>query len=199
MLFYKSQGDTNMNEEQSRLLLGSLEQEDVNEIKQVTSAIGVLMERLDELNAEEQKLTDELDSIKEQKRTLVEELIPEFMTNNGLSEIKLADGRKLSYKEEYFTHVSEANKPKAWAWFREHGFEDIIKSRFNIVYTAGQTDKVLQCKEVLAEHNIDYTVKEDVHSSTLKSVVNRLIADGNMPPQDLFGIYQKKSAVVKKK
>lgn len=189
-----------MNEEQSNLLLNAMskENEATEEAKQITSAVGLLMQRLDELNAEEERLNTELKDIQDQKKTLVEEMIPSFMINNGLSEIKLSDGRKLSYKEEYFTHVSEANKPAAWDWFRANGFEDIIKSKFDIVYTAGQTDLVSHCKEVLAENGIDYSCKEDVHSSTLKSVVNRLIADGNMPPQDLFGIYQKKTAVVKK-
>lgn len=186
-----------MDNEQLELLTSALADTDVEEVGNVTSALATLVARVDELNTVSENLQNRLNEIEKEKRNILEELIPSVMLSQNISEIKLLDGRKLVYKEEYFASVTEAKKPAAWAWFRANGLADIIKNKFEVVYTAGQAEDAANFKKLLDVAEVAYTCKEDVHSSTLKSTVNKLIADGNMPPQDIFGIYQKKTAVVK--
>lgn len=186
-----------MDNSQMEMLLAATEETATPQ--EVMSALALMVTKLENLNIDIERAEEALAELQKEKRTLVEDTIPSFMTANGITEIKLDDGRKLSYKEEYHTHVSEANKPRAWAWLRENGLADIIKSKFDVTYTAGQTEKAEALRTLLNDNHILFTCKEDVHPQTLKATVKGLIADGNMPPQDIFGIYQQKTAVVKKK
>ena len=186
-----------MDNSQMEMLLAATE--DVSPLQETMTALALMVTKLENLNIDIAKAEETLEELQKEKRVLVEDTIPSFMTANGITEVKLDDGRKLSYKEEYHTHVSEANKPRAWAWLRENGLADIIKSKFDVTYTAGQAEKAEALRTLLHDNHILFTCKEDVHPQTLKATVKGLIADGNMPPQDIFGIYQQKTAVIKKR
>lgn len=167
--------------------------------QETMSAIADLIDKIAELEQEEARLIEEQKRVAAEKRVLVEEVVPSLMQENGFSALTLDDGRKLSYKEEYFAHISEANTYAAMAWLRANGLADIIKNEYKIAFTAKQADKAEQFESLLKMSGNVYTNKQGVHPLTLKSMVNKYIADGNMPPQDIFGIYQKKSVVIKKK
>lgn len=186
-----------MDNSQMEMLLAATEETATPQ--EVMSALALMVTKLEGINIDIEAAEETLAELQKEKRALVEDTIPSFMTANGITEIKLDDGRKLSYKEEYHTHVSEVNKPRAWAWLRENGLADIIKSKFDVTYTAGQTEKAEALRTLLNDNHILFTCKEDVHPQTLKATVKGLIADGNMPPQDIFGIYQQKTAVIKRK
>lgn len=182
-------------------LLDLLEREDIPTDYQTTqeamSALGKLATKIDSLNREEEELQEQLKRVAAEKRVLVEEVMPSLMTSNGITSLKLDDGRSISYKEEYFAHISEDKKPYAFQWFEDHGLADIIKNKYEISFTRGQSEEAEKFERLIAESGNPYTNKRDVHPSTLKSVVNRLIAEGEMPPQDIFGIYQKRSVVIR--
>lgn len=165
--------------------------------QETMSAIADLIDKIDALEKEENRLYEEQKKIAAEKRVLVEEVVPSLMQENGFTSLTLDDGRKLTYKEEYFAHISEANTHAAMTWLRANGLADIIKNEYKIAFTAKQADKAEQFESLLKMSGNMYTNKQGVHPSTLKSMVNKYIADGNMPPQDVFGIYQKKSVVIK--
>lgn len=165
--------------------------------QEVLSALAELVDKLDELDKEEARLTEEANKVAAERRVLVEEIIPSLMTENGFTSVTLNDGRKLSYKEEYFAHISNANTQAAMAWLRANGLSDIIKNEYKITFSANQSEKAQQFESLLKMSGNEYVNKQAVHPSTLKSMVNKFIAEGNMPPQDIFGIYQKKTASVK--
>ena len=165
---------------------------------EVMSALADLVSQLESIEAEQERLEEQQKKLAARKRNLVEEVIPSLMTENGFKSVTLDDGRKLSYKEEYFAHISEANTPAAMAWLKANGLGEIIKNKYQIEFSATDNDKAAQFESLLKMSGNPYTNKQGVHPSTLKAVVNRFIAEGTMPPQDVFGIYQKKTASVKK-
>lgn len=197
LLYYLyNKGDRTMDNEILDLLEQGVNDTPANP-REVLSALAELVDKLDELDKEEARLTEAANKVAAERRVLVEEIIPSLMTENGFTSVTLDDGRKLSYKEEYFAHISKANTPAAMAWLRANGLADIIKNEYKISFSANQTDKAQQFESLLKMSGNEYTNNQAVHPSTLKSMVNRFIAEGNMPPQDIFGIYQKKTATVK--
>lgn len=167
-------------------------------LPEVMSALADLVDRLERIEAAQERLEEQQKQLADKKRHLVEEVIPSLMTENGFKSVTLDDGRKLAYKEEYFAHISEANTPLAMAWLKANGLGEIIKNKYQIEFSSTENDKAMQFESLLKMSGNAYTNKQGVHPSTLKSVINKFIAEGTMPPQDLFGIYQKKTATVKK-
>lgn len=186
-----------MTEDITALLEEAAENESFADIKDVMKSLDILVSKVDSINKAKQELEDRLAEVEKERLKLIEVTIPSILTANGIETIKLTDGRTLSYKEEYFVNISAANKEAAMNWFESCGLSDIIKNEVKVSFPAGEDDKANQLGEMLSRSGIPYTQKRDVHSSTLKSVVNNLIKEGQMPPQDIFSIYQKRTAKVK--
>ena len=78
---------------------------------------------------------DEIASLEEQLKTkkleaddISSRVIPELLAEQGLSEIKLADGSKVSVKKEFRCTLpkDETKREQAYKWLRDQGLEDII-------------------------------------------------------------------------
>lgn len=186
-----------MTEDITALLEEAAEAETFADVKDVMQSLDILVKKVDSINKAKKDLEDKLAEVEKERQQLVEVTIPSILSANGIETIKLTDGRTLSYKEEYFVSISNANKEAAMKWFEGCGLADIIKNEVKVSFPAGEEDKAHQLEEMLSRSNIPYTNKRDVHPSTLKSVVNNLIKEGQMPPQDIFSIYQKRIAKVK--
>ena len=90
------------------------------------------------------KIEDEIAAIEEQLKKKKAEgddissrVIPELLAEQGLSEIKLADGSKVSVKKEFRCTLpkDEAKRQAAYNWLRDQGLGDIIKN--NVFVTFG--------------------------------------------------------------
>ena len=84
------------------------------------------------------KVEDEIAAIEEQLKKKKDEhdhisskVIPELLAEQGLSEIKLADGSKVSVKKEFRCTLpkDEAKREQAYEWLRNEKLGDIIKKQ----------------------------------------------------------------------
>jgi len=110
--------------------------------------------------------------LKEQKQLLQEietQTIPDLMDEMGLESVALLDGTKLTVKPFVAAHISKDHEAEAFQWLEDHGYGDIIKERTVV----------------------------NVHPSTLKAWAKERVESGDNIPDDLFGVYVGRRAVLK--
>jgi len=131
-----------------------------------------LANEIPNLEAQIEERENELKAAKEKHRIVIEDLIPDLMTQLGISEIKTEDGRSLSVIKQYLAKIPKNKEGEAFSWLNEHGFSSIIKTK--VVETTG------------------------VHHQTLKAFVKEQMELGNEVPQDLFGVFVKQVTKITK-
>lgn len=122
-----------------------------------------------------------LKTVQERFDDLSRRLIPAVMASLGLTEIRMADGRVLSIKTDYFGSVAQERMPAAVTWLIAHQMDGIIKSDLVVPFAPGRLD-------ALHTAGIPAGLKHTIHSSTLKAFVReRLEApDHETFPKELF-------------
>ena len=96
------------------------------------------------------KVEDEIAAIEEQLKKKKDEhdhisskVIPELLAEQGLSEIKLADGSKVSVKKEFRCTLpnDDVKRQQAYEWLRNEKLGDIIKNNVFVTFGKGEDDK----------------------------------------------------------
>ncbi len=100
-----------------------------------------------------------------------QEKIPNAMMEVGLSELKLADGEKVSFKEDVSCSIKDYNKLDEW--LSERGEDGIIK----ITLEMGKVPRnilsmILQ--ELMEKYDISAVPKQFVHNQTMSAHIRRI-------------------------
>src|SRR5581483_3977771 len=131
--------------------------------------------RTTEMLQQEQRSVDALEAeLKAHKQRLQEletQTLPDLMTELGLEGVTLKDGSSVTVKPFVAAHISKEHEDAAFAWLESHGYGDIIKERTIV----------------------------SIHPSTLKAWAKERVEAGDEIPDDLFGIFIGRKAVVKSK
>lgn len=145
--------------------------------------------------------------VTESRRVVLEETLPEIMGEVGMSSFVTEDGFSISIIDFLSASITVANRERAFAWLRKHGYEDIIKSQVSALFGKGEDDDRGEFIKHLEEEDIDYDSKVSVHAGTLKSFIKSLREERSEadnpdesrlnPPTELFSIYEAKRATVK--
>lgn len=161
------------------------------------------LERLTALAMEskelEQKIataTVALEELKGKNDKILMGHIPTIMKTLGMEEYKLTDGSKVTVKEDVKCGITEANKPVAFDWLREHEFDGIIKTGVTLSFGKGEQDQVKSALDVLREKGFDPSISEGVHPQTLKSFVKEQLEAGTNLPLETFGVFEYKVAKI---
>lgn len=105
-------------------------------------------------------------------------LIPAVMADLGLRELRMADGRTLSIKPEYFGSVAQTRMPAAVQWLEARNMDGIVKKEITVSP---------EYIDDLAGAGIDFAVKQTIHPSTLRAFVKeRLELNDPDFPKELF-------------
>lgn len=123
--------------------------------------------------------------------------LPEAMSACGCSSISLENGAKVFIKVFYQGKISEGNQEKAFSWLRERGHGDIIKNTVTIAYGKDEDEEAEQLKHALKNKGRAYVDKIQVHPMTLKAFIREQTETGRPLPQDLFGIFIGRQAIIK--
>jgi len=137
--------------------------------------------------------TDEAATKLKQERLdkILREYIPGIMRDLDLEDYKLKDGSKVEVKEEVKCHISEENKPDAFAWLRENNFDGIIKTNVTASFGKGEVQRAAEARAALVAAGFDQAaISESVHSSTLKAFVKERLEAGDSIPLEPFGVYE---------
>ena len=161
------------------------------------AGLGALGKRAKELEKELADLETELKDRKEKYRKLTEETIPEALTATGMKGFTMDDGSKVEVKAFYSASISEARRAEAFEWLRQHGFDDIIKNTVSVQFGRGEDELCARLLNQLGGQGFPANQAEKIEPSTLKAWVKEQVERGNAFPQELFGAYIGKRAVIK--
>ena len=151
---------------------------------------------------------DEIASLEEQLKTkkleaddISSRVIPELLAEQGLSEIKLADGSKVSVKKEFRCTLpkDEAKRTAAYQWLRDNKLEDIIKNNIFVTFGRGEDDKAEQLLNLAAENGFEPQQKSDVAWMTLTALFRERIESGLDMPSDVFSTWIKDKTKITRK
>ena len=154
------------------------------------------------------KKEDEIASLEEQlKQKKLEaddigsRVIPELLAEQGLSEIKLADGSKVSVKKEFRCTLpkDEVKRDAAYQWLRDQGLGDIIKNNIFVTFGKGEDNKAKQLLDLAAENGFQPQQKSDAAWNTLTALYQERVESGLDMPSDVFNTWIKDKTKITRK
>ena len=84
------------------------------------------------------------EELKEQKKDLLkltDEEMPAMLAEIGISKFSLDDGSEIIVKSTYGASILVDNRPQAFEWLREKGYDDIIKNTVACQFGRGEDDQ----------------------------------------------------------
>ena len=154
------------------------------------------------------KVEDEIAAIEEQLKKKKEEadhisskVIPELLAEQGLSEIKLADGSKVSVKQEFRCTLpkDEAKREQAYEWLRNEKLGDIIKNNVFVTFGKGEDDKAKSLIDLAVANGYEPNQKSDVAWNTLTALYEERVKAGLDMPSDVFHLWIKDKTKISRK
>ena len=152
--------------EKNNILDHLLNGEDKQELKGTAlEDLGFMIGEMDRLEGEIADLEEQLKAKKKEFLRLSGEDIPEFLRTNGMSEIKLTDGRKVSYKDDLSASVKDIGAFASWLEARGEG--DIVKFTLSMDHATYQKieDKL---------EGLPVNKKQAIHPQTLNKYIREL-------------------------
>ena len=147
------------------------------------------------------KLEEQLKNKKAEADDISSRVIPELLAEQGLSEIKLADGSKVSVKKEYRCTLpkDEARRAQCYQWLRDQGLGDIIKNNIFVTFGKGEDDKAKSLIDLAVANGYEPSQKSDVAWMTLTSLFREHIESGLDMPPDVFSTWIKDKTKITRK
>ena len=139
--------------------------------------------------------------LKDKKRELLkltDEDLPSMLQEIGLSEFKLEDGSQVTIKPTYGASIKVEDRPQAYEWLRENGYDDIIKNTVTCAFGRGEDDNASAFAALAEKEGFIPSQKEEIHTSTLRAFIKERVENGDEFPSELFGAYVGQRAVIKR-
>ena len=146
-------------------------------------------------------LEEQLKKKKEEADFISSSVIPELLAEQGLSEIKLADGSKVSVKKEFRATVpkDDTKRENALLWLRTNGLGDIIKNNVSVTFGKGEDNKAKQLLDLAAENGFQPQQKSDAAWNTLTALYQERVESGLDMPSDVFNTWIKDKTKITRK
>ena len=165
-------------------------QEDSNSVPEDNMGkIGAVATDIADTEQEISELQEQLQKKVEYARRLSEEVLPSLFSEVGLSELKLADGRKIKVSETYTATPLKENRGKVWSWLRDNGFGDLVKNQVTCSFGRNEDEKASKLISDLSERGYESAQREWVEPSTLRAFVREQYEAGVELPMDLLGAF----------
>lgn len=160
-----------------------------------------VMSLAENMREKEQEVSDieaQLATVKGDLARLQTEDLPTLMTEIGLSSVGLVGGGKVEIKPDFFTSVTEENKPQAFKWLEDNGNGGIIKTVVVVEFGRNENEAATafakQVQELVPDRFVEK--KQAIHAQTLKAFVKEQKAiPGNKFPDELFSYFPFNKAV----
>jgi len=125
---------------------------------------------------------------------LAMEIIPDFLLSNGITQMKLKDGRHVKIKEDISTTVKDETAFREF--LRKRGEESIIKVKYNFSRMKNTANEKLT--DFLIDNDYDFEIDESIHAQTKKKYFKELIKEiGKEELPEWVSIYEIRKATVK--
>ena len=165
-------------------------QEDANHIPEDNMGrIGAVATDIAETEAEISVIKEKLKTKETYAKKLSQEVLPSLFSEVGLSEIKLADGRKIKVSEYYSATPLKENREKVHTWLRDNGFGDLVKNQVTCSFGRNEDEKASGLLSHLDKEGYESAQREWVEPSTLRAFVREQYEAGVELPMDLLGAF----------
>lgn len=134
---------------------------------------------------------EELKQLKKQAENISSVVIPQLMEEQGLKQIKLADGSSVTINTSYFCTVNKEQIESAYNWLRDNGLGDLIKNEVSVSFGVNEDDKARSLLDLAANQGYQPTQKQKVEPMVLKALYRERIEKGLDMPSDLFNLFIK--------
>lgn len=175
-------------------LSNSVEKVDQTGLQTVASLARSIREKEEQID----DLETQLKAAKQSLLKLTDEDLPALLAEMGMTGFKLEDGSMVEVKQTYGASIRVADRPAAYQWLRDHGYDDIIKNTVSVAFGRGEDDKARDFTEVAQKSGFLPEQKEEIHTSTLRAFIKERVESGDEFPMDLFGAWIGQRAVIKK-
>jgi hypothetical protein len=154
------------------------------------------------------KIEDEIAELEERLKDkksdadhISSKVIPELLAEQGLSEIKLADGSKVSVRKEFRATLpkDEVRRDAAYKWLRDQGLGDIIKNNVSVTFGKGEDDKAQSLIDLAVDNGYEPNQKSDVAWNTLTALYEERVKAGLDMPSDVFSLWIKDKTKISRK
>jgi len=185
------------NDVQNMMLNDSKDLLDNVEITTIAAECVKLKAKEDEIAA----LEEQLKAKKAEADDIGSRVIPELLAEQGLSELKLSDGSKVSVKKEFRATIpkDEARRESCLQWLRDQGLGDIIKNNVIVSFGKGEDDEAEQMLNLAADHGSNPQQKSDVAWNTLTALYQERVQSGLDMPSDSFSLWIKDKTKISRK
>ena len=167
------------------------------EITTIASECVKLKQKEDTIAALEQQLKD----TKAEAEEIGSRVIPELLAEQGLTEIKLSDGSKVSVRKEFRATIpkDELRRESCLQWLRDQGLGDIIKNNVTVSFGKGEDAKAEQMLNLAAENGFQPQQKSDVAWNTLTALYQERVQAGLDMPSESFSLWIKDKTKISRK
>jgi hypothetical protein len=157
--------------------------------------------KLKEKEDEIEELENKLKAKKAEADDISSRVIPELLAEQGLSEIKLADGSKVSVKKEFRATLpkDDVRRESAYQWLRDQGLGDIIKNNVTVSFGKGEDNKANQLVDLAVANGFTPQQKSDVAWNTLTALYEERVKAGLDMPSDVFSLWIKDKTKISRK
>lgn len=159
------------------------------------------------LEDEVEKLTEQLDELKERLAQVKNQDLPDLMRQLRMQDFTLTTGEKITIKEELKCGISDDNRPAAYAWIRANGGGPLIKSVLVVEVQKARNqeeldqieEKVVKIEEKIKEGGFKSIRDETIHAQTLKAFVNEKNSKGVPIDRKALGVFDFRESKIKRK
>lgn len=141
------------------------------------------------------ELEDEADMQKQRISEIKTVLLPGVMDELGVSEIKLEDKTKIKVESKVNASIKKENELKVFDWLVNNGYGGLIKSSVTAEFGREEIEQAQEIVAALREDGVEATLKQGVHSATLKSFVKEQLEAGNPVSEDI-SVFEYKEAKI---
>lgn len=157
--------------------------------------LGVLVRRQIELEDAMADLQRKMKGIEEQHRTVSEIDIPLMLDETGLSDVRLADGTKVTVREDVRVSTSGKWRDPINAWLVQEGHDDLIKDKVTADFGKGENELVERVLAVLTEAGVTRVDRtRAVNPQTFAALIRELREAGEDVPYDQIGVFIQRRA-----
>ena len=191
---FTSDGTFNVREE---MLKDTKDMLDEIEVTDIAEQCVLLKKKEDEVAELEEKLKAK----KAEADDISSRVIPELLQEQGLQEIKLADGSKVSVKKEFRATLpkDEIRREAAYQWLRDQNLGDIIKNNVTVSFGKGEDNKANQLVDLAVANGFTPQQKSDVAWNTLTALYEERVKAGLDMPSDVFSLWIKDKTKISRK
>jgi len=175
-------------------LATSVEKLDQQGLTSVAALARQIRDKEENVKSLEQKLKDE----KKALLKLTDEDMPAMLAEIGISSFSLDDGSQVEVKQTYGASILVDNRPKAYEWLRDNGYDDIIKNTVLCQFGRGEDDQASAFAAFAQKQGYVPEQKTEIHPQTLRAFVKERVEEGDAFPMELFGAWVGQRAVIKK-